>query len=109
MSIACCEPTARLFCADGQTMNQSAQGNGKDFAVKTLHATQVMVHGSTFHGSDLDYEEVRVFQSGDGRRLMSVRLQAPPTSHGAYALSPDGTRLAVIAEAKVNLFVVPVR
>ena len=94
---------------DPQTMNQSAQGNGKDFAVKTLHANQVMVHGSTFHGSDLDYEEVRVFQSGDGRRLMSVRLQAPPTSHGAFALSPDGTHLAVIAQAKVNLFVVPVR
>ena len=94
---------------DPQTMNQSAQGNGKDFAVKTLHASQVMVHGSTFHGSDLNYEEVRVFQSGSGRRLMSVRLQSPPTSHGAYALSPDGTQLAVIAEAKVNLFVVPVR
>jgi hypothetical protein len=93
---------------DPQTMGQSAQGNGRDFAVKSLHATQAMVHGSAFHGSDLDYEEVRVFQSGDGRRLSSVRLQAPPTSHGAFALSPDGAQLAVIADAKLKLFTVPV-
>jgi hypothetical protein len=66
-----------------------------------------MVHGSVFHGSDLDYEEVQVFQSGDGRRLTTVRVQAPPTSHGAYALSPDGEQLAVIGGAKVNLFTVP--
>jgi hypothetical protein len=92
---------------DPQTMGQSAQGNGRNFAVKSLHATQVMVHGSVFHGSDLDYEEVRVFQSGDGRRLTTVRVQAPPTSHGAYALSPDGEQLAVIGGAKVNLFTVP--
>ncbi len=92
---------------DPQTMGQSAQGNVRDFAVKSLHATQVMVHGSVFHGTDLDYEEVRVFQSGDGRRLSSVRLQAPPTSHGAFALSPDGAQLAVIADAMVKLFAVP--
>ena len=94
---------------DPQAMGQSAQGNGRDFAVKNLHATQAMAYGSVFHGSDLDYEEVRVFQSNDGRRLTSVRLQAPPPSHGAYALSPDGTQLAVIADAKVKLFAVPVQ
>jgi hypothetical protein len=93
---------------DPRAMGQSAQGNGRDFAVRSLHATQLTVQGSVFHGSDLDYEEVRVFQSGDGRRLTSVRLQAPPPSHGAYALSPDGAQLAVIADAKVNLFAVPV-
>ncbi len=92
---------------DPQTMGQSAQGNGRVFAVKSLHATQGMAHGSVFRGSDLDYEEVRVFQSGDGRRLTSVRLQVPPPSHGAFALSPDGAQLAVIADAKVNLFAVP--
>ena len=92
---------------DPQTMGQSAQGGGRDFAVKSLHGTQVMLHGSAFHGSDLDYEDVRVFQSEDGRRLTSVRLQAPPTSHGAFALSPDGAKLAVIAGDEVNLFAVP--
>jgi len=66
-----------------------------------------MLHGAHFHGSDLDYEEVRVFQSNDGRRLTSVRLQVPPPSHGAYALSPDGAQLAAIADAKVNLFAIP--
>jgi hypothetical protein len=93
---------------DPQAMGQSAQGNGHDFAIKNLHATQVMVHGSVFRGSDLDYEEVRVFQSNDGHRLKSVRLEAPPPSHGGYALSPDGAQLAVIADVKVNLFAVPV-
>jgi hypothetical protein len=94
---------------DPQTMVTSAQGTGHYFAVKNLHASQAMGHGSPFQGSDLDYEDVRVFQSDDGRRLTSVRLQAPPPSHGAYALSPDGAQLAVIADAKVNLFAVPVQ
>jgi hypothetical protein len=91
---------------DPQMASQSAQGNGHYFAVKDLHATQSMLRGAHFHGSDLDYEDVRVFRSDDGRRLTSVRLQAPPPSHGAYALSADGAQLAVIADAKVNLFTV---
>jgi hypothetical protein len=89
-----------------QAMGQSAQGNGKAFAVQSLHATQAMVHGAVLHGSDFDYEEVRVFQSSDGRRLTSVRLPAPPPSRGAFALSPDGSQLAVIADAKLNLIAV---
>ncbi len=92
---------------DPQTAGQSGQGNGRCFAVTNLHATQSMLHGAHFQGSNLDYEVVRVFQSNDGRRLTSVRLQAPPPSHGAYALSPDGAQLAVIADAKVNLFAIP--
>ena len=93
---------------DPQALGQSAQGNGRAFAVRSLHATHTMVQGSVFRGTDLDFEEVRVFQSGDGRRLTSVRMQAPPPSHGGYALSPDGMQLAVIAGATVNLFAVPV-
>jgi hypothetical protein len=92
---------------DPQMAGQSAQGNGHTFAVKNLHAMQSMLRGAHFQGSDLDYEEVRVFQSSDGRRLTSVRLQAPPPSHGAFALSPDGAQLAVIADAKVKVFAVP--
>ncbi len=92
---------------DPQTAGESGQGNGRCFAVKNLHATQSMLRGAHFHGSDLDYEDMRVFQSSDGRRLTSVRLQDPPPSHGAYALSPDGTQLAVIADEKVNLFAIP--
>ena len=92
---------------DPQAVAPSAQGNGRYFVLKNLHAIQSMLHGSHFHGSDLDYEDVRVFKSEDGRRLTSVRLQAPPPSRGAYALSPDGSQLAVIADAKVMLFAVP--
>ncbi len=92
---------------DPQTAGESGQGNGHFFAVKNLHATQSMLRGAHFQGSDLDYEVVRVFQSDDGRQLTSVRLQTPPPSHGAFALSPDGAQLAVIADAKVNLFSVP--
>ena len=94
---------------DPQTAGPSGQGNVRCFVVKSLHATQSMLHGAHFQGSDIDYEEVRVFQSNDGRRLTSVRLPAPPPSRGAYALSPDGAQLAVIADEKVILFAVPMQ
>ncbi|MDR3741788.1 MAG: hypothetical protein P4L40_22440 [Terracidiphilus sp.] len=92
---------------DPLMMGQSAQGNGRSFAVKILHSSQEVIRGSVFRGTDLDYEEVRVFQSNDGRRLTSVRLPVPPPTHGAFALSPDGAQLAVIADAKVNLYTLP--
>jgi hypothetical protein len=92
---------------DPQEAGQSAQGTGRIFALKNLHSTQMMIGGNHFQGSDLDYEEVRVFQSNNGRRLTSLRLQAPPPCHGAFALSSDGKQLAVIADGKVNLFSVP--
>jgi hypothetical protein len=95
--------------SDPQELGQEASGNSpsKRFAVRVVHATGTVVRGSVFHGADLDSEEVRVYRAEDGKRLTAIHVNAPAPSRGGYALSPDGTQLAVLAGNSVSLYAVP--
>ena len=90
-------------------LGQEAIGNNQNrtFAVKAIHANRHMTPGDRFRGSELESEEVRVYRAGDGRRLMAARVEDPATSYGAYALSPDGSQLAILAGSEIHLFPVP--
>jgi len=39
--------------------------------------------------------------------VFAVRVNEPTTSHGGYALSPDGLQLAVLTASQIQLFPVP--
>ncbi len=95
--------------SDPQELGQEASGNSQSmrFAVKVVHASRAAASGAVFHGADLDSEEVRVYRAEDGKRLAAVRVDAPAPSHGGYALSPDGSVLAVLAGARIGLYPVP--
>jgi hypothetical protein len=93
--------------SDPQDLGQGVMGTDQKFAVKVLHATRALVEGSVFHGSDLDYAEVRVYRSDDGARTAALRMNAPPPSRGGFALSSDGSRLAVLSDSRVSLFSLP--
>lgn len=93
--------------SDPQNLGQGALGNGKEFAVKVLHAKRAVVEGSTFHGADLDYAEVRVYRSEDGGRIGAIHIATPPATRGGFALSSDGSRLAVLSNSQLNIFPVP--
>jgi hypothetical protein len=38
---------------------------------------------------------------------MSAHVKDPVASHGTYALSPDGSQLAVLSETQISFFAVP--
>ncbi len=81
-------------------------GNGHRFALKSVKAARDVV-GLEFAGSDLESEEVRVYSAEDGKRLTSVSVNEPVTSRTSYALSPDGSQLAVLSGSEIEIFDVP--
>ncbi|HWE87658.1 MAG TPA: hypothetical protein VG267_22135 [Terracidiphilus sp.] len=94
--------------ADPRQTGFEASGNHGRFAIKAVHAMREITPGQDFTGEDLDNEEVRVYRAEDGKRLLSVRVKEPVTSHGSYALSADGAALAVLSGTEIQLFQVPV-
>ena len=88
-------------------MGFEAAGNGEVFAFKVVHALREITRGADFTGFDLDSEEVRVYRASDGKRLFTVRVKDPATCHGSYALSADGSQLAVLSGSEIKLFAVP--
>jgi hypothetical protein len=92
-----------------QELGHEALGSrrSKTFAVKIVHAERPMLPDTNFTGSELDSEEVRVYRAEDGKRLLAVIVKQPTASHGGYALSPDGTQLAVLSGSEIQFFPVP--
>jgi hypothetical protein len=109
----------RMLRADGKQLlrgestwrevGQEAVGNNlsRRFAVKVVNAGRDLSPGAEFKGTDLDSEEVRVYRAEDGKRLFAVRLEEPATSHSSYALSPDGSQLAVLSGTQIKFFSIP--
>jgi hypothetical protein len=112
-------PEIRILRANGQVvmhgkadvgeLGYEAKGNPASdiFALKVLHTTSTLPAGSEFHGSDLNAVELRVFRAADGKRLSTIRTEAPAPSHDGYCLSPDGSQIAVLADGQINIFPVP--
>ena len=112
-------PEYRVLRSDGklvlqgqsnpQDFGQEALGNTEKqtFAVKVIRADRVLAPGTPFHGTDLETEELRVYRAVDGKRLFAIRINEPQPSHGGYALSPDGSQLAVLANARISFYPVP--
>jgi hypothetical protein len=84
-----------------------AAGGTDTFAVKVVRAERPITPGGSFKPSELASQEVRVFRASDGKRLMTAHVKDPIASHGTYALSPDGSHLAVLSESQISFFAVP--
>jgi hypothetical protein len=87
----------------GLTGNQEKER----FALKVVHAVRELSPGIEFKRTELESEEVRVYRANDGKRLLAVRVNAPVASHDSYALSSDGTQLAVLSGSEIKFFAVP--
>lgn len=77
------------------------------FAMKVVFADRDLAPGAPFKRTELDSEEVRVYGADQGKRRLLVRLHDPPTSHGSFALSPDGMQLGILSGTQVKFFPVP--
>jgi hypothetical protein len=95
--------------SEPREVGQDAIGNNQNqtFAVKVVRANHDVSSGGQFRSSELESEEVRVYRGSDGKRLLAVSVEEPGTSHGDYALSPDGSQLAILAGSEIRLFPVP--
>jgi len=93
--------------SDPQSLGQEVFGTGQKFAVKVLHAKRAVVEGSVFRGEDLDFAEVRIHRSEDGSRISSIRVAMPPPSRGGFALSSDGSQLAILSDSQVSVYSLP--
>jgi len=77
------------------------------FAIRVVHAENALSRGVEFKASDLKSEEVRVYRATDGKRLFAVSMEEPSASRESYAVSPDGTQLAVLSQSEIQLVPMP--
>ena len=92
-------------------VGHETMGNDRSrtFAMKVVHAQREISPSTIFKSSDLESEEVRVYRVEDGKRLLAVQVKEPIPSHGGFALSPDGSELAVLSGSDIQFFPVPAR
>ena len=114
-------PELRVMRSDGKLMLKSlaefgelghdvaGQASPGVFALSYLRAAPSVRLGFPFHGADLLGEEVRIYRAADGLRIAAIHAEAPAPSHDGFALSPDGSHVAVIADAQLQLYSVPTK
>jgi hypothetical protein len=90
------------FAAEGSA-------NREAFVVKTVEATRPVPEGAAFSAQDFTFEELRVYRAADGKRLLGVRVGSPSTSRDGYALSSDGSQLAVMTRQEIAFYSVPTK
>jgi hypothetical protein len=83
-----------------------AEGIGL-FAIKAVHAGDQIIPGKEFKASDLSFQELRVYRAADGKRLLAVHVKEPTVSRGTYAISGDGSQLAVLSLSQIQLLDLP--
>jgi hypothetical protein len=90
-------------------LGHSAIGNedAKEFAVKILKSDQPIPPGAVFRPADLQMAEIGVYRAVDGRRVLSVRANAPSGSDGGFAFAPDGRQLALLTGDHIELYALP--
>ncbi len=86
-----------------------SSANGGTFVVKMLQSIRPILPGAFFSASDFTGEELRVYRTGDGKRLLDVRADSPSASRDGYALAPDGSVLAVLTRDQIAFYPVPAR
>lgn len=87
----------------------AAQGsaNRQDFVVKTVESTRPVPMGAAFSAADFVGEDLGVYRSADGKRLLSVTVSSPSSSRDGFALSPNGSQLAVLNRDQIQVYSVP--
>ena len=86
-----------------------SSGNGQDYVVKIVQTSRPILPGTTFSASDLTGEELRVYRTVDGKRLVDVHADSPSASRDGFALAPDGSELAVLTRDQIAFYSVPAK
>lgn len=89
----------------GHTVESS--GNLQFFAIKIVEASSAVRPDANFSADDLVGEKLAVYRAVDGKRVLGVRVGLPSLSGRGYALSPDGSELAVLNSEQISVYSVP--
>jgi hypothetical protein len=104
--------SGKLALRGASNLNEAGQdakasANHEAFVVKTVQSSLPMTPGALFTAADFPSEELGVYSTADGKRLLGVKVGSPSSSRDGYALSPDGSQLAVLAGAGLAFYSVP--
>ncbi len=83
-----------------------AIGNDRQsaFAVAVADLEHALASGTAFLPAELSDEHLTVYKTVDGKRLFGTEVKAPVPSQQAFALSPDGDQLAVVADGRLVVY-----
>ena len=85
---------------------ETAPANGR-FAVRSTLTTGAAQESDRLEQSEIRGEEVRVYGSREGEELLRVICSPAQRPGGNFALSPDGLKLAVLAETNLQVYNLP--
>jgi hypothetical protein len=77
------------------------------FVVKIVQSNRFVPSNTPFSSKDLSSEELNVYRTGDGKRLLKVLVGSPSLSRDGFALSPDSSQLAVLTRDQIAFYSVP--
>ena len=84
-----------------------ASANHEAFVVKIVNSGLPAAPGEPLSAANLPSEELGVYRSVDGKRLLGVRVGSPSSSLDGYALAPNGSQLAVLTRDQLAVYSVP--
>ena len=84
----------------------TAPANGR-FAVRSTLTTSPAQDTDRLDHDEIRGEEVRVYGSREGEELLRVVCSPAQRPGGNFALSPDGLKLAVLAETNLQIYNLP--
>lgn len=76
------------------------------FAVETVSTYKSLPPDAYFYRTDLESQEIVLYQSGNGQRLFSVKLSDPLPTFQSFAFSPAGDQIAVLRSGEIQFFAV---
>jgi hypothetical protein len=88
-----------------EDLEQSSSSTDRaDFAVRVVRANAAVSRGDTFYKQDLKEQQVSVYRASDGKRLFSTISPGISLAEQSFALSPNGTQLAIISDLNILLY-----
>lgn len=85
----------------------SGSSNDAYFAVRVVRANNAVSRGDHFYKQDLKEQEVSVYRTSDGKRLFFNLSPGISLAEQSFALSPNGTQLAVLSDLTISLYPIP--
>ena len=90
--------------SDEMEQTASASAGSPLFAVSVSKLGKPRMAADVFHATDLRNEYVTVHSADNGKKMLGVSVTPPLPTLQTFALSPDGTQLAVLSADQIEVY-----